>query len=166
MSSRKEIFSDVADPDEVFNWVAKPNQTCFIFFPALKLGAIGIAIVLFHFFIAKSPIINFAFVLLPLAFIVYIYRVFLYTNTFYTYSSKRILIKSGVFGIDYTIVDFKKISDYKVTVSPIENLFGVGSIHIYTPSNTERKQIAFRNIPVPFEVFKLLKSTGNNSDAN
>lgn len=83
-----------------------------------------------------------------------------YKNTFYTYTNRRLMARTGFLGTDFKSFDFDKISDLEVNVNPLENMFNVGTIRIYSGRLNEkggRVSDNFVAISNPYEVFKMIK---------
>ena len=163
-------FEAVKDGDEEIFWVGKPNFTAFIIrgIPYLFLGLIWGAIDYFVFIrnmdkeMSGFAIPFFAIHLFPFyASILNMIRLFLvHGNTFYAYSNKRLMMRSGFWGIDFKAVDYDKISDIEVNVNPIENLLGVGTIQVFSGRVSDkggRIYDKFIGINNPYEVFKRIK---------
>ena len=89
-------------------------------------------------------------------------RLFLvHKNTFYAITNKRVMMRSGFWGIDFNAIDYDKISDVQVTVNPLENILGVGTIRISAgkvTSKGNRLTDDFIAIGNPYEIFKKLKT--------
>ncbi len=163
-------FDAVKDKDEVFLWVGKPEFTPFILtgVPFLVIGLLWGAFDYFGFIRnmqAKQMafmIPFFAIHLFPFyAGILNMFRLFLvHGNTAYAITNKRLMMRSGFFGIDFKSIDYDKISDLEVNVSPIENMFGVGTVQAYSGRTTDkggRIYDRFTAIKNPYEVFKKIK---------
>ncbi len=81
-------------------------------------------------------------------------------NTFYTYTNKRVMMRSGFWGTDFKAVDYDKIMDLTVNVSPIENMFSVGTIKVFSGNVTSKgARISDRFIAIdnPYHIFKMIK---------
>ena len=155
-------FETVKDNDEVIYWSGKPE-----FIPFILRGVPFLVVGLLAEFFLQGRYIQGAprffdmgtlFFLASALYMVYLFLV--YGNTAYAISSKRLMMRSGFFGIDFKAVDYDKISDIEVNVNPIENLFGVGTIQAFSGRNTEkgaRIYDRFISIANPYEVFKQIK---------
>lgn len=90
-------------------------------------------------------------------------RLFLvYRNTFFCYTDKRVIIKTGFMGVDYKTKDFYNINNVEVNVGPLENMLGAGTIRIdeeYVRTGKHSRRVGHRlyGIKEPYEVFKALK---------
>lgn len=88
--------------------------------------------------------------------------IFIYRNTFFCYTDKRVIIKTGFMGVDYKTKDFYNIENVEVNVGPLENMLGVGTIRIdeeYVRTGKHSRRVGHRlyGIQRPYEVFKALK---------
>ena len=87
--------------------------------------------------------------------------ILVHKNTFYTITNKRVMMRSGFWGIDFNAIDYDKISDVQVTINPLENILGVGTIRISAGKVNNKGNpltndfIAVKN---PYEVFKQIKT--------
>lgn len=169
-----EAFQAIRDKDEKFLWVGKPARIPFLVsgIPFLIFGTIWFSFDYFGFIRhmgGKSGIPLgfavpfFALHLFPFwASILNMLRLFLVVgNTYYAVSPKRLLLRSGFWGTDFTTIDFDQIANLEVTVNPIENVYGVGTI-VAMPRvtfNGSRTRALTRLVGVknPYDVFKLLK---------
>ena len=161
-------FEAIKDDDEQLIWSDSPEFIPFLVkaLPLLIVGLIWGAMDFFFFMGA-----NFANMGLNLFMLVHMFPtwlaiancirlVFVYPNTHYAYTNRRLLFRSGFWGIDFKSVDFDKISDISVKVNPIEAIFKVGTIKAYTGrSNSEGRDITddMIAIPKPYEVYKKIQ---------
>lgn len=166
-------FKAVKDDDENFIWVGEPKFLPFVCtgIPFLILGLIWGAIDYFGFIIhMPNKMMGFAIPFFALHLfpfwlsILNIFRLFLvHKNTFYAVTNKRVMMRSGFWGIDFNAIDYDKISDIQVTVNPLENMLGVGTVRFSAGKVTSKGNpltddfIAVEN---PYEVFKKVKTVG------
>jgi hypothetical protein len=100
--------------------------------------------------------------------------VLVYRNVSYAITTKRVMLRSGFFGIDFKAVDFDKIQNLEVNVGPLEKIFNVGSIRIFSgetvssKNGTRSMHDTFKAIENPYSVFKQLKQVSMDirSDLN
>lgn len=88
-----------------------------------------------------------------------------FNNTHYSITNKRIILRSGFWGIDFKSADYDKIMDLRVDVNPIENMFGVGSIKINTGLTGNKGTPVYDSLTAitnPYEVFKKIKTVSVN----
>lgn len=177
-------FQSIIDDDEKIIWEGSPRLIPFLSkaIPTLILGVVWLLIVstmmrpfqgdmFFDGFngmdsFARSFFSMFTLVkLFPLLLALgqVIYLVFVHKNTHYAITSKRLLFKSGIFGIDYKVIDYDQIKNMEVNVSPVEKMLHVGSIRVFTGEVITTNQTT-RSVPTimssienPYEVFKELK---------
>jgi len=89
--------------------------------------------------------------------------VLVHRNTHYAITNKRLMLRSGFFGIDFKALDYDRIQNLEVNVGPLERMFNVGSIRAFTGemmhSRNGSRQIfsEFTAIHEPYEVFKQIK---------
>ncbi|HTN43628.1 MAG TPA: PH domain-containing protein [Nitrospiria bacterium] len=168
-------FDAVKDKDEQIYWVGKPALIPFVAtgIPILIVGMLWGA---FDYFgiIRNMPghmpgfaIPFFALHLFPFyGSVLYMAHLFLVRgNTFYAYTNKRLMMRSGVWGTDFNAIDYDKVSDIEVNVNPIENLFGVGTVRAFSGRVNDkggRIYDSFIAISNPYEVFKKIKEVSVN----
>ena len=170
-------FSAILDTDENVLWLGYPKWVPFLLtgVPFLILGCIwgaidyfvfirnmggmarggaGIGILLFfmlHLFPFWGSILNMLRLML------------VHGNTFYAFTNKRLLLRSGFWGTDFKSIDYDRIQDLTVTVNPIESMMGVGTIKAYTGAQTDKGSPIFDRfiaIDEPYEVYRRLKQVG------
>ncbi len=83
---------------------------------------------------------------------------------FYGVTDKRVIFQYGIFGRDFTFMDYDKIQNTNVNIGLIDKIFKTGSIIIFTGfSSGGSRNISLTktiaNIPNPYEVFKLFNRT-------
>lgn len=171
-------FEAVRDTNETIYWVDQPMFIPFMAtgIPFLILGIVWFAIsyplmsgMMFGggFGFAGFPIGLF-FILHQFPFygsILNLLRLLLvFKNTYYGYSNKRIMLRTGFFGTDFKIIDYDKIQNIEINVNPLEKLFSVGTIRIYSGeviirnNNSRSVYTSFKAIKDPYNVFKNLKT--------
>jgi hypothetical protein len=174
-------FKPIIDDDEQIIWDGKPLLIPFLLnaAPVLLLGLgwlfmVGIMMPISNEdaftvpgastdnpFMMMFTLIRFLPLLLGIGQVIYL--MFVYKNTHYAITNKRLLFKSGLFGIDYKIVDYDQIKNMEVNVNPFEKLLEAGSIRIFNGEMITHNQTT-RAVPTtmsaitdPYEVFKKLK---------
>ena len=167
-------FDAILDHDEQVLWVGNPTVIPFLMsgLPFLLLGLIWGAIDYFgfikHIGTAKGPALGFmvpffALHLLPLWLGVgnMLRLCLVFGNTCYAFTNKRILLRTGFWGIDFKSIDFDRLQEIEVTVNPIENMLGVGSLKMFSGGMTAKGAPTFNffiGIEKPYEVYKQLKT--------
>ena len=176
------LFEAVRDRDEQIFWTGKPAFLPFILrgVPFLLLGCLWGTMDYFGFIgpllrgEGRAPkgfmgfAVPFFFLhLFPLWLgILNMARLFLvYGNTRYAYTNKRLMMRSGFWGIDFKTIDYDKIQEMEVDVDPIEKMLGVGTIQAFSGNTTSRGTRLYDEfvaIPTPYEVFKNIKEISVN----
>lgn len=133
--------------DEQVIWRGKPKKSAFLFasivkdIPNLILGLIPI--VVFFVIIAlnfgmETFWVSFIFVSIFLAIGLFkrigkiITDSYRYNNIDYALTNRRIIIRSGLIGVDYKSINYKEVKEVKLDVKWIDKLFKVGDIYICT----------------------------------
>ena len=171
----EELFSKVLDDDEKIVKVFKPKKIklflsniilhglWLLFFTVMSVLAIlfpeeGVP--------ASDPIT----VLIPIGIYIAIIALICvlsaihYKNTYYAYSNKRIIVRSGIFGVDYKSLDLVSISSTNVYVSLLDKLLhkDTGSLSFGSASSPVNGQAGslyrFNHIEKPYETCKEIKS--------
>lgn len=87
-----------------------------------------------------------------------------YKNTFYGYTNKRVIIRKGIFGVDYKSLDLKMIGASVVNVTLLDKILrkNTGSINfgsMASPiSGATIGNFIFANVEAPYELYKEIKS--------
>ena len=171
-------FESIKDHNEVILWTGKPKFIPFIFTGILG-GIFTIAFAVVWLLTARdfgsnidSNSTNYfwLFGLIPLlaGLFAFLIKVFSFSNTSYSYSDKRVMMRSGFIGTDFKTIDYDKISDIEVTVSVVEKIYNVGTIRFFSgrtqtdEGNTTKLYDSWSAIENPYEVFKMVKQTSVN----
>lgn len=181
MNTNNQEFLSIMDDDEQIIITKKPERIPFLLqaTPLLLIGVVWFVIVgimmpfsFDDFFMEFDSSISNPFIMifslvrfmpLIIGVVQIIYYFLVYNNTHYAITSKRVILKSGVFGIDYKTIDYDQIKNMEVNVGPIEKLFSVGTIRIFTgeiiTNNQQTRSITtdLTAITHPYDVFKQLK---------
>ncbi len=164
-------FSAVKDEDEEFIWIGEPKFIPFLAtgIPFLIIGLIWGAFDYFGFIrnmpakMAGFAIQFFALHLFPFwgSILNMLRLILVHKNTFYAITNKRVMMRSGFWGIDFNAIDYDKISDIQVTVNPLENMLGVGTLRFSAGKvNSKGNPLTedFIAVDNPYDVFKKVKS--------
>lgn len=87
-----------------------------------------------------------------------------YKNTYYAYTNKRVIIRKGIFGVDYKSLDLKMIGASVVNVTLLDKILrkNTGSINfgsMASPiSGATVGNFVFANIENPYDFYKEIKS--------
>src|SRR5690554_582770 len=171
-------FEAVRDNNETIYWVDQPT-----FVPFMSTGIPFLIIGIIWFLISYPLMSNilfdasFSFVAFPLGLFYVLHQfpfygsilnmirlLLVYKNTYYAYSNKRLMVRTGFFGTDFKIIDYDKIQNLEINVNPLEKLFNVGTIRVFSGEVVVRNNrsqsvyTSFRAIKDPYQVFKELKT--------
>lgn len=123
-------FDKILNSNENIIWQGNPQIEPVIYGNVL----ISIPLTILFFYLGfynldgYVPVFGYGFLLLGfLTLFSPIYENFLYLNTFYAITNKRVIIQSGIIGTDFQIIDFDKINNMQVKVGIIDKLFGNNS---------------------------------------
>lgn len=95
--------------------------------------------------------------------IIFWFTALYFKNTYYVYTNKRIIIRTGVFGVDFHSLDIQNIGASEVKVSLIDKLLrkNTGSIKFgsnASPINAERStNYGFLYVENPYQVHRQIK---------
>ena len=171
-------FESIKDDKEEILWTGKPKFIPFIF-TGLLGGLAMLAFSVIWLLTARNWGTNsdnntssyfWLFGLIPLivgAF-TFLKKIFSFPNTVYSYSDKRVMMRTGFIGTDFKIIDYDKISDIEVTVSVVEKMYNVGTIRFFSgrtqtdEGKTTKLYDCWSAIENPYEVFKMVKQTSVN----
>ena len=152
---QKNNIDDVVDSNEKVLWRGKPNSKSYVLAAMLKMMPIALIWLIFDgtfiFFISKGmkegsiPLVLLGFIvpffLLHLAPVwIWIWKTVKATrevkNLEYAITDKRIIIRSGVVGIDFKFINYTEIDSVNVKVGIIDRIFRVGDIYINSSVNS------------------------------
>jgi hypothetical protein len=71
------------------------------------------------------------------------------------------MFRGGFFGVDYASIDYDSIQNAAVNVNPLEKLFRVGTIKVFSGQRDHNGINVAQNIcciPFPYETYKKMKS--------
>lgn len=103
-------------------------------------------------------------VLLVLYLPVFIFTKIYYNKLYYAYSNKRIIIRTGIIGVDYKSLDLSMIGAVNVYVSLLDKLVGknTGSITFGSMASPisagNASSYKFANVNNPYELYKEIKN--------
>ncbi|MCM1534217.1 MAG: PH domain-containing protein [Corallococcus sp.] len=154
-SMQKNNIDDVLNTDEKVLWRGKPNAKSYVLAAMLKMLPIAIIWLIFDgtflFFIFTGMSRG----QIPLGFLAFIIPFFLLhltpvwiwiantvkafkevKNLEYAITDRRIIIRSGMIGIDFKFIDYSEIDSVNVKVGLIDKIFKVGDIYINSSVNS------------------------------
>lgn len=172
----EKLFERILDSDEQIIKVFKPNKTKLFLSALLKMIAtislfvvMGIIAILFpeegvpveHIYLV-IPIGIFVFAILLSIILISVYN----KNVYYAYTNKRLIIRSGIFGIDFKSLDMGMIGAVDVYVSLLDKLMhkDTGSLSFGSMAspmaNAQNGGSGYRftHVTAPYETYKEIKS--------
>lgn len=168
-----KIFEPILDKNEKIMEVFKPNRAkVFLssFISSFLFLLFMFAIACLAIFVPEEGVtpINPIWVLVPVGIfivleaIILIFTAMYYKKTYFAYSNKRVIVRTGIIGVDYKSLDIKMIGAFDVNVSFIDKLVhkNTGSIRFGSMSSPVTNQaggIVFASITNPYENYKKIK---------
>ena len=152
---QKNSIEDVVDSNEKILWRGKPNAKSYVLANMVKMLPIALIWLIFDgtfiFFIARGmasggiPLAVLGFII-PF-FLLHLAPVWMWIgktvkamrevrNLEYAITDKRIIIRSGVIGIDFKFINYTEIDSVNVKVGLIDRIFRVGDIYINSSVNS------------------------------
>jgi membrane protein YdbS with pleckstrin-like domain len=174
------LFEPVRAADESVRWAARPTLLPWIAsgLPFLLVGLGWGALDYFGFIRnmkmtgdqATFMIIFFAFHLFPFwgSILYMFYLVLSHKNAAFAATHRRIIIRRGLFGVDYRSIPFDSLGNMEVATGPLHNLFGTGTIRIDAGRRSNKGRVLYENlqgIPAPYDTFRYLESLTSKSSA-
>ena len=170
----ENLFTHILDDDEKIIKVFKPRKAK-LFLSSIILNSLwllffacfGIFAILFP---EEGFTINKIYVLIPIGLYILILGIIAiltavhYRNLYYAYSNKRIIIRSGIFGVDYRSLDMSMIGAVNVSVSLLDKILkkNTGSLSFGSTAspvvNSKTSSYNFSHINLPYETCKEVKS--------
>lgn len=171
----EKLFEHILDDDEKIIKVFKPHKAKLFISILLSIGVlfsfflfISIAAILFpeDEFVSSNKI----YILIPIGIFVLILTitailtVIYYNNLYFAYSNKRIIIRSGIFGVDYRTLDMSMVGAVNVSVSLLDKILkkNTGNISFGSTASpvvtSKASTYNFTHIIAPYETCKEVKS--------
>ena len=164
------LFDDVIEADETIQKGFKPNKkkvfASFIIFDIIVAFFFSLTILgmwLDGEIPQKEKIIGTCIVagvvLLIVALTMWFVSLY-YKNAYYVYTNKRIIVRTGVFGVDFHSLDIENIGASNVCVSLLDKMVGKNTGSIRFGSNSSpitNSYYGFMNIENPYQVYKEIK---------
>lgn len=164
------LFDDVIEADETIQKGFKPNKkkvfASFIIFDVIVAFFFSLMILgmwLDGEIPQKEKIIGTCIVAGVVLLIVSLTMWFVslyYKNAYYVYTNKRIIVRTGVFGVDFHSLDIENIGASNVCVSLLDKMVGKNTGSIRFGSNSSpitNSYYGFMNIENPYQVYKEIK---------
>ena len=171
-------FEMILDQDEKIEKIFKPYKAKFyfsvMFTAVLTLFIFMIFGVLAVLFPDEGVVVDKIYLLIPIGifvvcvFFVWLFSMLYYKNLYYAYTNKRVIIRSGVFGVDFKSLDMSMIGAVNVYVSLLDKILckNTGSIMFGSTAspigNSQAIGYKFNHIKAPYETCKEVKSFIDN----
>lgn len=133
-------FRSIKYDDETFFWVGKPKFKPFVInviIGVLITSTTIFGIFIINLYLAMSVVermipIVYIFMILFLGGIILggLVQVLSYKNIFYGFSDKRIIFRTGYFGIKFKTVEYDKIIDIELDTHLVDGFFNTGTIRV------------------------------------
>jgi uncharacterized membrane protein YdbT with pleckstrin-like domain len=184
----EEKFNDIIEKGEKIISVYKPNKKKFGWNVGIAMFCASIwAIILLVVALVlpetelladdgengKAVMIIVASVWLAVLLLSAVFPYLYYKNKYYCYTDRRIIVRSGIFGVDYASLEFNSLTATMVSVSLLDKIlrtntgtlkFGSASSQITGASAQYGVQpYAFRHIEKPYEVMRTIKEHIGNT---
>ncbi len=165
-------LADFVDQDEQILWQGKPNKKAYILNAVFRMMPFALVWLIFDSafigamigtgVMAELPVwaivaicVFFAFHLIPVWFWIgsIVTATKGYKNLDYAFTNKRIIVKSGIIGIDYKNIYYPEIQSVNLKVGIIDRLLKVGDVYVKSVSSS---QVLF-DISDPYFITKKLQ---------
>jgi len=162
------MFEDVVsilEPGERLIWSGRPLLKPFML---KRLSGLIIPVVFIVFSSFFTPLFMTGWVIPVMSFLILwfgmlgfmlflssVYPLLLWRNLYYVLTDKRIIVRKGVLGIDYDILDLKYIQQINVDVGVWDKFYGTGTVIIQAVGVTP---VSLQSIPNPLSVQKMIKA--------
>lgn len=147
---------DILNKDEQVLWQGKPNKKAYILSSIFSMFPFGLVWLLFDGGAIIALVASGALKQMPIGmifgliafFAFHLFPVWIwlghiitasrsYKNIEYTFTNKRIIVRSGIIGIDFKNIYYSEIQSVNLKVGIFDKLFKVGDIYIKSPDKAE-----------------------------
>lgn len=167
-------IEDMLDDNEQIIWKGKPNRKSYILSNFLKMMPIALIWLAFDsvFIIgifSSGMDIGWGILFFIGFFALHLMPVWIWIGNFirsiveiknieYAITEKKVIIKTGIIGIDFKIFLYSEITGVNIKRGIIDNFFKVGDIYINT---TSQKGVIY-DIDNPYKIYKMLQQVAND----
>ncbi len=172
----EKLFENILDDDEKVEKVFKPHKGKFFFSNMILWGITLLVFALIAsmgiLFPEEGYEVDKLYVLVPIGIYIVImlicwgFSVIYYKNLYYAYTNKRVIVRSGIFGVDFKSLDMSMIGAVNVYVSLFDKILrkNTGSIMFGSTASPIGGQnvgagYRFNHIKMPYETCKEVKSS-------
>lgn len=166
----EDKFSLILDDNEKIIEILRPNKVKLIFSVVFSyiILAMLFCVPLLLAFVFNETESNFNLWPIPVAIFVVIvvvstiFSLLYYNKTYYAYTNKRLVVRTGIIGVDYKSLDMRTIGAINVYVSLFDKILhkNTGSLHfgsMSSPLNGQNSAFNFSHITNPYENYKKIK---------
>ena len=136
----EHMFDQILERDETIIKVIKPNKCAFNLHGGL--------------FIYLMMTLN-TFFFWP------IYINLGYKNTYYCYTDKRLIVRTGCFSVKYKSLEYKDITSTEVTVGLWDKKRNTGALTFVNPSSHHEHPMKFVGVENPYDLMRDIKEQIN-----
>lgn len=169
----EELFSHILDEDEKIIKVFKPNKCKFYWSAFVKYTiSIGIFVLvsILSIFLDTETNAKPIYALIPvgiyfvLLLLIMLLAKIYYKNLYFAYSNKRVIVRTGIFGVDFKSLDMSMIGAVDVYVSLLDKIIkkNTGSLSFGSAASpvggNNANGYKFNHIVAPYETCKEIKS--------
>ena len=140
----ENLFDEILEKDEKIIKVIKPHKGrylldyywaiwCPLLWPIMIITTVG-SLFTFPYFLLKA-----------------------YNNTYYAYTTKRLIVRKGVFGNSYDSLEYKDITSTSVKVGFRDKRGKTGSLVFVNPSSHHEHPMSFSYVTNPYQTMNEIK---------
>lgn len=175
MDESEQVFSDILNQGEKILFLAKPNKRRMVLVNALMTSIyfvlVGVAFLIWGTVVAVSTPNDIGFYGLLLGLgclfllffpLIYLLHFLLYRKTFYAITDHRVLIRSGIVGVDYKSLDVDAISSVNIQVNFLDKCMkaNTGSVTFASssiPMTGSGARFGFHFLDRPYDAYREIK---------
>jgi len=174
-------FADVLEKNETIVKVYKPNKTKFwtafiltafiswvwvyaILFGAFESGSFDSSLFWLLFWVSNGVFVG------GMLFTI-LFGAIYYKNRYYAYTNKRIIIRSGIIGVDFKSLEFKTLTATIVRVTPLDKILrrNTGNLRFGSPAAPvgnlyTMNPYTFKHLVKPYDTLREIKELMNECE--
>ena len=169
---KRNSIEDVLDKDESVLWREKPNKKAYLWSKVFDMLPIGLLWLFFDGFFIAMMITSGAFEEMPVVMVIGLCAFFLLhlspiwiwigniikgyleiKNIEYAFTEKRIIVRSGVIGIDFKNIYYTDIQSVNLKVGISDKIFKVGDVYI----KANNEAVVLFDIKNPYQITSKLQ---------
>ena len=155
---------DMLDRDEKVLWAGKPRKAPLVLKSFIST-VIVLPFIIIPFFIFQitgpallNPIVIIFFLfwygIISIFAIMPIYNFLMWKNIWYMLTNKRVIVRTGLIGIDYDILELENIQQINVNVGLIDKIYNTGTIVL---QSIGVKPITLWAVEEPYKIQKVIR---------